>query len=445
MLKMKRKVLAVLLYIITVYSVSAQETWTLQRCLETGLKNNLDFKLQQLEVLSAQTTSRSALMEFLPSVGFTGNHSYSIGSTIDPATNNRVSSTIQSDNFSINTTMDIVNFNNFTLARRNRIAVLKARADKEAAESEYSLSVLENYFNILYTQELLEIQLGQFENAKFNLARIEKEASLGSKAKSDLYDMQVVYAQEENAITETRQLLYNQKLTLLQLLNVSGVSPDSIMLAPASLSETVAKPVDEVFKNALAAFPKVRAAELQEAVSAKEVIMRRNGYLPVISAFYSYSSFYYRPLDQPGQVSVNPFWTQLNDNKNHYVGLQVTLPIFNGFRSRRDVKLAKLEQQKSAVKAEQEKIALRQAIEQDTAKQQQSEVLAGKLEETRTYAQKSFETTQSKFANGLVEAVVFTTSKNQLLMAEYNLLKAKFTSQYLSMRLFFFETNRFPY
>lgn len=438
---MKSLPACLILFLLLLEPVCAQQVWTLQQCLETGMKNSPDFQLRQLDILSAETTHRSPLMEYLPQVSISGTHSYSIGSLIDPATNNRVSSKIQSDNLSLNASMDVLNFNIFTKARRNKIAVLKAKADKEATAAEYSLSVLENYYNVIYTQELLKIQLTQFENAVFNLARIEKEESIGSRPKSDLYDMQLSYAQEENSIVETRQLLYNQKLTLLQLMNVTVTTPDEVVLENTPVADLQeddsAGMINDAYKN----YPKVQAAQLAADIARKNITLQRNNYLPVISAFYSYASFYYLPLNQPGSAGVNPFFTQLNDNKNHYVGLQFSLPIFNGLRTHRDVQLAKLEFEKRNVETDQEKIKLRQAIEQETAKKEQNQLLATKLEDTRAFAQKSFETTQSKFRSGLVEALVFTSSKNQLLMAEYNLLKAKVTVQYIALKLKFLRYN----
>lgn len=443
LLKMNRLLLIITLSLIACNKISAQEVWTFSRCVDEGMKNNPEFQLRQLDILSAETRHRSPALEFLPKIGFTGTHSYSIGSTINPATNSRVSSNIQSDNFSLNANMDLVNFNTFTQARRDKIAILKAKADKEATAAEYQLTVLENYFNVLYSQELLKIQFRQFENAKFNLERIEKEVGIGSKPQSDLYDMQVSYAQEENTITETRQLLYNQKLLLLQLMNVTGVLPNDIVLENFdTLNNPETKTTTEMFENALQHYPKIKSSQLNEAISEKNIKIQKNGYLPVVSAFYSYSSFYYMPLNQPGN-KVDPFWTQLNDNKNHYIGLQLSVPIFNGFRNRRDVQLSKIENQQRRVESEQEKIKLRQTIEQETAKREQNGVLAQKLEQTRTFAQQSFETTQSKFTNGLVNAIVFTTSKNQLLTTEYNLLKAKFTMSYLHLKLNFLEFNSF--
>jgi len=421
----------------------SQEILTLQQCVETGKKNNLDFQIRQLEILSAETTHRSPVMEYLPKVDFAGTHSYSIGSTIDPATNTRVSSNIQSDNFAINASMNLLDFNVFTAARRNKIAVLKSRADKEATAAEYSLSILENYFSALYTQELLKIRLDQFENAKFNMKRIEKEVEIGSKPKSDLYDMQVSYALEENGITETRQTLYNQKLILIQLMNVQGMMPDGIVLENPGESGSMAPIESTAYENALKNYAKIQSVLFAEEIAKKQVTIEKNGFLPILSAYYSYSSFYYLPLNQPGDQRVNPFWTQLNDNKNHYIGFQLNVPVFNGFRTNRNVQLAKIEHQKKTVETEQEKIKLRQTIEQETAKQQQNTEMALKLEDTRNYTEKSFTTTQSKFTGGLVDAIVFTAAKNQLLTAEYNLLKAKYTAQYLTLKLNFLQFNTF--
>jgi len=440
---MKRFYILLALFLGLQHAIGQQEL-TLQQCLEIGLKNNPDFQLRQLSILSAEAAYRSPLMEYLPSISLTGNHTYNIGSVIDPATNTRVSSKILSDNFALNASMNLLDFNIFTTARRNKLAVLKAGADKEAIAAEYALTVLDNYITILYSQELLKIQKNQFENGKFNLNRVSKEVELGSRPQSDLYDMQVSYAQEETSIIQTEQLLYNQKLALLQLINYTAVQPNNVSLQNVPVAELPEKEDgNAIVAQTLANHPAIKAATLGQQVAQKELTMQKNNYLPVISAFYSYSSFYYLPLNQQGQVPVNPFFTQLNDNKNHYVGLQLSIPVFNGLKTRRDVQLAKIEYQKSTVILEREQIKLRQQIEQETAKQQQNIALSDKMEEAIGYAQKSFETTQAKFSSGLVDAIVFTASKNQLLTAEYNLLKAKVSTAYAALKLQFLQYNRF--
>ncbi|MXN90279.1 hypothetical protein GR160_03490 [Flavobacterium sp. Sd200] len=425
-------------------SVQAQQVLTLQQCLDTGLKNTPDFQIKQLEILSTETTYRSAAKEYLPVVEFNSTHAYNFGSVIDPATNNRVSSRIQTDNFGLNASMNLLDFTIFTSARRNKIAILKALADKEATASEYAITLLDNYINVIYTQELLKIQLTQFENAKFNLNRITQEVEIGSRPKSDLYDMQMSYSQEESTLLQTTQLLYNQKLTLLQLMNVIIYRPNDIVLQSiTAITLPTEIRLEQLLEKSFAASPAIHSAELNQHIALKETAIGRNKYLPKISAFYSYSSFYYLPLNQSGTQDIAPFWTQVNDNKNHYLGLQLSVPIFNGLKTHRDVQLAKVKQQISTVMLEQEKIKLRQTIEQEMVKKEQSTILASKFEEARLFAEKSFTTTQAKFSSGLVDAITFTSSKNQMLTAEYNLLKANLSVAYADLKLYFLQYNRF--
>ncbi|WP_306350073.1 TolC family protein [Flavobacterium sp. '19STA2R22 D10 B1'] len=437
------KIFSLVLFFGFTIHVSAQEVWTLQKCLETGMKNNLDFQLKQLDILSAEKTHRSPLLDLLPRVTFSGNQTYSIGSTIDPSTNNRVSSNIQSNNLSLNANMNLVDFNSFTQARRNKIAILKSKADKEVTANEYQLSILENYFNVLYSQELLKIQNVQFQNAQFNLNRIQKEVEIGSKPQSDLYDMQVSYAQEENNILSTKQLLENQKLTLLQLMNITTVLPNDFLVEPLATTEfpTVLSP-KTIFEDALKNSPIIHSAELNEQIFKKNINIERNKSLPVLSAFYTFSSFYFLPISQSNAV-VDPFWTQINSNKNHYIGIQLSVPLFNGLRNSQNVQLSKIEYQKKSVATKQEKIKLNNIITQEITKQEQNRVLVTQLENTEILAEKSFQTTQSKFTSGLVDATIFTTSKNQLITTQYNLLKAKFTVHYLSLKLNFLAHNKF--
>lgn len=294
--------------IFTLQPAIAQHMLNLQQCLESGLKNTPEFQIKQLDILSAEAMHRSTVLEYLPSVSLDGTHTYNIGSVIDPATNNRVSSRIQSDNFALSAQMNVLNFNIFTSAGRTKIAALKAKSDKEAAAAEYALTVLDNYVNVLYTQELLEIQQDQFKNAVFNLNRINKEVELGKLPKSNLYDMQMSYSQEESTMLQTQQLLYNQKLILLQIINDTANKPENVVLDNISTDTSIESlTVGHMLKKSLVISPAVRAAEFKQDFIEKDIVLQRNNFLPVISAFYNYSSFYYLPLNQQRTQNIAPF------------------------------------------------------------------------------------------------------------------------------------------
>ena len=409
-------------------------TWPLQKCIDKALENNIEIKIRQLEVKRVQKSRNSVWNQLLPTISFNGSQSYNFGSTIDPATNNRVSSNIQFDNFFINANMNLIDFNAFANAQKNKIDIEKAKADKEVIENEYKLQLLDSYYQALFTQELLKIQKEQFKNAVFNLDRISKEVEIGSKPKSDLYDVQLSFAQEEKRILETEQLYNIQKIQLFQLMNAADVSISDVVLVSNS-SDEIATVASEVSN------PKIKSAELNYKSSLKDFSSQRATNLPILSTFYSISSFYFKPLNQ-SSADVASFSNQIGDNKNQQVGLQLSVPIFNGFRNNKRNIAAKIETQKNKLIITQEQQKIENQIALEKQNQQNYLQLQNKFEETLTYAKASFATTQSKFLAGKIESISLSSVKNQLLSSEYDVLKNSLQMEYTNFKINLIQNNR---
>lgn len=402
-------------------AIGQENSWPLQKCIEFGMKNSIEIKISQLEVKKSQKLHNSVANQLLPSISFTGNQSYNFGSTIDPATNGRVSSNIQNDNFYLNAQMNLIDFRAFANAQKTKINTEKSKADLAVIENEYQLQILESYYQALFTQELLKIQKEQFKNAEFNFSRIEKEVEIGSKPKSDLYDMQLSFAQEEMKIMQTEQLLLIQKKQLFQLINVTDVSTNEVVLEfPISTNS-----IESSFENN----PKIIAAKLSYKSSLTDIKMERANNLPSLTAYYGLSTFYYKPLNQPTAI-VDDFNKQVGDNKNQQVGVQLNVPIFNGFSTSKRISASKIETEKSKWLMEQEKIKVKNQIDIEIQNKSNYEQLDKKLAELKTYANTSFRTSQSKFVSGIIDAYIFSSVKNQLLSAEYDLLKNQLQIQF---------------
>lgn len=417
----KKSFLIVCLCTICMAAIGQENSWPLQKCIEFGMKNSIEIKISQLEVKKSQKLHNSVANQLLPSISFTGNQSYNFGSTIDPATNGRVSSNIQNDNFYLNAQMNLIDFRAFANAQKTKINTEKSKADLAVIENEYQLQILESYYQALFTQELLKIQKEQFKNAEFNFSRIEKEVEIGSKPKSDLYDMQLSFAQEEMKIMQTEQLLLIQKKQLFQLINVTDVSTNEVVLEfPISTNS-----IESSFENN----PKIIAAKLSYKSSLTDIKMERANNLPSLTAYYGLSTFYYKPLNQPTAI-VDDFNKQVGDNKNQQVGVQLNVPIFNGFSTSKRISASKIETEKSKWLMEQEKIKVKNQIDIEIQNKSNYEQLDKKLAELKTYANTSFRTSQSKFVSGIIDAYIFSSVKNQLLSAEYDLLKNQLQIQF---------------
>ena len=431
---MSKSILIVVCVAIFCPSVWSQDnSWSLQKCIDEGMKNAIEIKMQQLTVKKSQKEHNSVANQVLPVISFTGTQSYNFGSTIDPATNGRVSSNIQNDNFFLNAQMNLIDFKAFANAQRTKINIEKTKAELAVIENEYQLQLLESYFQALFTQELLKIQKEQFQNSRYNLNRVQKEVEIGSKPKSDLYDMQLSFAQEEMKILETEQLSVLQKKQLFQLMNVENNAVADVVL------EYVIEPIESK-ESASISNPKVRFAELNYLGNQKETQWERASNLPSLTTFYGFSTFYYKPLNQSAPL-VDNFNTQISDNKNHQLGIQLNLPIFNGFRNNKRIAAAKLETEKSKFGIEQEKLKVKNQLDIESQNKANYAQLASKLKEMKTYAEASFRTSQAKFASGSIDAVVFSSVKNQLLSTEYDLLKNTLQQQYITLKINLIQGN----
>lgn len=409
-------------------------TWPLQKCIEKGIENNLEIKIRQLEIKRVQKSRSSIINSILPTINLIGNQSYNFGSTIDPSTNGRVSSNIQYDNFYINANMNLIDFNAYANREKSKIDIEKAKVDKEVIENEYKLQILESYYQALYTQELAKIQREQLKNAQLNLERINKEVTIGSKPKSDLYDFQLSFTQEEKRILETEQLLEMQKLQLFQLMNATEEYHTNVVLVPTKNKSSVTSNTEN--EN-----PKIKLALLNYQSSSKELKSIKAANLPVLSSYYSISSFYYKPLNQPN-ILIDDFNTQIKNNKNQQVGIQLIVPIFNGFRNNKRFIASKIETEKNKYRIEQEKIRINNQIAVEEKTKENYLQLKSKLKASFEYSVASFTTSSAKFEAGKIDAYTFSIVKNFQLATAFDVLKNELQIEFLDLKINLIKYNQ---
>ncbi|MFH7014563.1 TolC family protein [Flavobacterium sp. FlaQc-52] len=429
---MNKKIALTILFLTFSAFVSGQDiSWTLTKCMEVALQNNIDIKIRQLEVKRIEKLQNSVLNRMLPGITLHGEEVYNFGSTIDPSTNGRVSSNIQQDNFYLNARSNLIDFSSFTNAKKDKINIELARVEKEVLENEYKLQLLESYYQALYTQELLKIQKEELVQSLFNLNRVTKEVAIGNKPQSDLYDMQLSYSEDENRNLQTEQLYLIKKKELFQLMNVFDF--DVVKISLETSREENSLNISEEKYN-----PKIKFSLLNYQNSMKSISLEKASKLPVLSAYYGYSTFYYKNINQ---TTSNDFFVQLSDNKNQEVGMQLAIPIFNGFRSNKRISAAKIESEKAKLAMERAKQELDKELDLEEQKKTNYLKLKQKLNEKQMFAEASFGTTQAKFTNGKIEAVLYATVKNQFLAAKYEVLKNDLQLQYIDLKINLLKNN----
>jgi outer membrane protein len=432
---MNKKIVLIVVFLICSSAVNSQEIyWSLTKCMDVALQNNIEIKIGQLEISRTQRSRNSVVNRMLPVIHLYGEQIYNFGSTINPATNGRVSSNIQNDNFYLSARTNLIDFSAFANARKDKINIEVSKAEKEVVENEYKLQILDSYYQALYTQELLKIQKEQLKQASFNLDRVNKEVTIGSKPQSDLYDMQLSFSEEENRILETTQLYAVRKTQLFQLMNLVAIAIDEVLLEVYPI-----KTKTDNFAGKLQN-PKIRLAELNYQNSLRSIYLEKTNNLPVLSAYYGYSTFYYKTLNQ-GITDTDPFFTQIEGNKSQQLGMQLDIPIFNGFRNNKKISVSKIESKKTKLAMEKEKQELDKQVVLEEQNKRNYLQLQQKLQERQIYAKASLTTNQAKFVSGKVEAILYSAVKNQFLTAEYELLKNKLQLQYIDLKINLLKNN----
>lgn len=141
------------------------QQFSLEECLKLGSENNVDFKIQTLKVEQKKATKRSFAHQFLPEIGISASHVYNFGSSIDPATNNRLPSNIQSNNFSLDARMQLFDFSKWYATDIQKLDIEIEKAELEVIENQFNLLILEKYIKGLSLQEWALTRHSQVENS----------------------------------------------------------------------------------------------------------------------------------------------------------------------------------------------------------------------------------------------------------------------------------------
>jgi len=235
------------------------------------------------------------------------------------------------------------------------------------------------------------------------------------------------FSEEDNTYLKTEQLYAIKKTELFQLMNVTEVATNEVVLEPYLKERT--KDSDNDLYN-----PKIKLAELNYQNSLKLIRLERASNYPILSAYYGYSTFYYKNIKQEN-ANTDSFFNQLEDNKSQQVGMQLSVPIFNGFRNNKKISASKIVGDKAKLIIELEKQLLdKQVVLEEQNKRNYSQ-LQHKLIEKQKFAKASLATTQAKFISGKVEAILYSSVKNQSLSADFEVLKNHLQLQYSDLKI----------
>ena len=412
-----------------------KKAWTLHDCVQFGLKNNLT--IQQFE-LDVKSSGKKILQEYgnlLPTLNLSANQNYNFGLTIDPSTNARVSSDIRSNNFSVNGELRLFDWGNFIRIKRARLQRDKAKYDLEAQKNTVLLEIIRLFYQLQYDKEQLTVIENQLLNTQKQIERIEQEVKEGGKSKSDLYDVLANMATEKQ---QKIQFENNHKTSYVRLQNVLDLK-DSVdfAISPSEEIEKEKNDLENLYQKSFHKWPEIKSSELSRDLQKKVLQESRSALYPVINANYSYSTFYVRTLNGVNVQNI-PFSVQFNNNMNQFAGFSMNILIFNGLKTRAQIATAKIDLEKANRALDLEKQLYYETLKEAWQQNENAyRTWVGSIQ--NVVAQNtSFVKVEKRFETGLIDAFSYFNSKNTLLNAEYQSLRAKYEFLYSNSILKFY-------
>lgn len=401
---------------------------TLEDCLKLGRENQPDFKIQSIKIEQKTKTKRSFASQFLPNIDVSISHAYNFGSSIDPSTNTREPSNIQSDNLSINAQVNLFDFSKMNQTTIQNYDIELEKLEMKTIQNQYDLLVLEKFMAALALQEWQNVLKIQIENAQAQFTRVSKEVDEGKRPKSDFYDIQVIFLQEKNDLEKSRKDEILTKTELIHLLNIKTFSPENIELQQPILTEFSQYEYDFTTYSSIKKFD-VNTQKIKEEY--KQLFGK---YLPSLFLNYSYGTFYAQKIKSIADTSFQ-FSNQLKDNKSQYIGLNISIPIYSKGNTIQQRELKKIEIELNEVQKNKEEKRLNDLVELELKKLTLLENLTESLTEIVKASQQAFETTETKYKFDKVDATIYKASKNQVLQANYNELNNNLSQIYIQNQL----------
>ncbi len=417
---MKRKLLIGCLVLWSGQIAAAQDSlnvWTLQKCLDHALENNIQLRQSRNDYLSGLEDTEAAKAALLPSLSASTTQGYTNYPSANAVDQNSYIGT-----YGLNAGISL--FEGGKLRTNVKQQNVQNRIDALSvaeAENDIRIAIVEAYMQALYAAEAVDVAIGTANVSRAQRDRAEEMWKTGAIGKVDFAQLESQYASDEYQVVTAQTTLDDYKLQLKQLLELD-ITDEINLAAPESSEEDVMQMLPaktSIYATALQAMPEIKRGSLAIEAAELDVKQARAGFYPSVSFSASLGTGHMSGVySQTG----SQVWNRFNEN----VGLNISIPIFSNRTNRTAVNKARIAVSNSQLEEQNLKKELLRKVESAylNAVSSQSQYAAAK--EKERYAQQSYELTSEQFRVGMKNTVELITAQNEWASAQQEKLQAKY-------------------
>ena len=437
MKKITFKLILVALLFVGITTSAQTKKWTLQECVDYAIKNNISIQQSELDLETTAIGKKAAIGSFLPSINANASHSWNIGLNQNITTGLLQNQTTQFTSAGLNSNITIYNgLQNQNKLRKANLSIIAAQYQVSKMKDDISLNVANTFLQILFNKENLKVQKEQLSNDEKQQKKSEELVAAGVVARGDLLDVKATVALDKQKVIAAENNLFLSNLSLAQLLQIEDFQTFDIADVDyqASSSATMLEKPESIVEKAKQDRVELKIAKANLELAEKDVKIAKGAFQPSVTGFYSFSSrvsYSDRILgvDGNGVPIISgplPFFDQFSNNKGHNFGVQLNIPILNGFSAKNNVDRFKIALDRSKISEKQAVLDLERsvytAITNARGAMNAYEAAVAAFDARK----EAFNYAKEKFAVGMMNSFDYTQSQTLFTNAQSEVLRTKY-------------------
>ena len=414
---------------VSMSAVAQEKKWTLEECVSHALVNNNAIKQSLLDAKMVSLGKKDAIGNFIPNINGSIGHSWNMGLSTDPLTGIKKNQTTESSNLGASFNLDIYkglqNVNQLRKANLNKIA---SQYQLTKIQEDVTLNVVNAYLQILFNKENVKAQKEQLAFDAKQMQRTTELVNAGVVPKGDLLDVKATLATDEQRVVSAENALLLSKLSLAQLLQLKEYEVFDILdtNVDANRSTVLSETAQNIIAKAKQSRTEIKLAETNMKLAQKDIAIAKGAYQPSLSASYGLgTSILHRNTLVPSAL-IPSFSNQFSDNFGHSIGLQLSVPILNGFAVRNNVSRAKIAFQKSKLALEQQELDLERTIYTAYTDTQGAEKAFQSASVTLEARQNAMNYAKERYEVGLMNVFDYNQAQTMYVNAQSEVLRTKY-------------------
>ena len=418
----------------------AGESWTLQRCIDYALENNIQIRQGDIAARQRDIDYNTARNNRLPGVSAGASQNWSFGRGLT-ANNTYDNTNTTSTSFSIGTDMTLFAGRRMTgNVKLAELSLEAAKSDLERIKDDIRVTVAQAFIQIVYDRNILEVARGQVAIDSMQVERLTALAAIGKASNAEVASQNATLAQSRLSVTQAGNNLNLAILTLTQLLELP--SPDGFDISEPDTRElefAIPDNPEVIYAQALGVRPSIKSEELRLEQTGTNIEIAKSGFLPTLSLSAGAGTNYYTT----SKFKSDAFGDQIKNNFSQYIGLNLSIPVFTRNSNRNNLRSARLSRMNQQMQLDNARKQLYKEIQQAYYNAVASKSRYESSQSVETSAQESFELVQAKYEGGKASITEFNESKNRLVTAQADVLKYRYEYLFNTALLEFYRNSSF--